>query len=229
MRPKTREMLGILALCAALAIAAPARAQKVELGKLVADTQKISQTGQRIVMVWWLPNEYWEAVVDNDPSFTKEMARNIIRVVGDYFIVALVDGRISPFGSITARPRPELLAELSLTVPGNRELRPLEDGKLPPDLQNLIVALKPMFAKMAGQFGQAMEMFVFPGVTPGGARFVDPRREGRFSLGVAGQSFQWRLPLGSLLPDRYDPDTKETFPGNFNFNPFTGNKLRARD
>ena len=36
---------------------------------------------------------------------------------------------------------------------------------------------------------------------------------------------RYRLPLGSLFPPAVDPKTGESFPGNYHFNPFTGDKL----
>ena len=42
---------------------------------------------------------------------------------------------------------------------------------------------------------------------------------------VAEKVFRYRLPLGSVLPPRFDPNTEETFPGNYNYSPFTGAKL----
>ena len=39
------------------------------------------------------------------------------------------------------------------------------------------------------------------------------------------KKYDYRLPLGSVLAPRYDPDTGEQFPGNYFFNPYTGTKL----
>ena len=41
--------------------------------------------------------------------------------------------------------------------------------------------------------------------------------------------FIWWIPLGSLLPPKYDSETGEKFPGNYNYNPFTGIRLNLRE
>jgi hypothetical protein len=42
------------------------------------------------------------------------------------------------------------------------------------------------------------------------------------------QTYRWRTPLGSLLPVKVDAKTGEEFPGNYSFNPYTGEKLSVR-
>jgi hypothetical protein len=42
---------------------------------------------------------------------------------------------------------------------------------------------------------------------------------------LAGTEFKFRLPLGSLLPPKFDPNTHEKFPGNYIYSPYTGSKL----
>ena len=40
-----------------------------------------------------------------------------------------------------------------------------------------------------------------------------------------GLPFRYHLPLGSILPAVVDAHSGESFPGNYHFNPFTGDKL----
>lgn len=42
---------------------------------------------------------------------------------------------------------------------------------------------------------------------------------------VNDQALRYHLPLGSVLPAVVDPRTGDSFPGNYHFNPFTGEKL----
>ena len=41
-------------------------------------------------------------------------------------------------------------------------------------------------------------------------------------------TYRWRLPLGSLLPPRYDAKTGEKFSGNYLYSPFTGKELTTK-
>jgi hypothetical protein len=62
----------------------------------------------------------------------------------------------------------------------------------------------------------------------GGKRLADPNKPGALQFSVYDQDFKWRLPLASLLPRKFDPKSNEDFPGNFDYNPFTGDKLKTR-
>ena len=51
---------------------------------------------------------------------------------------------------------------------------------------------------------------------------------GTLQVSLYDQVYRWRTPLGSLLPAKVDAKTGEEFPGNYSFNPYTGEKLSAR-
>jgi hypothetical protein len=70
---------------------------------------------------------------------------------------------------------------------------------------------------------------VYPARNKDGKLLLDPTVAGGFKYIVYDKTFTWRLPLGSLLPPKFDPKTHEQFPGNFQFNPYTGTKLSATD
>jgi hypothetical protein len=77
---------------------------------------------------------------------------------------------------------------------------------------------------MAGQVGQSLELVIYPAKVDG-KLVVDASQSGTLQLKLYEETFKWRLPLGSLLPAKVDAKTGESFPGNYQFNPFTGNKL----
>jgi hypothetical protein len=59
-------------------------------------------------------------------------------------------------------------------------------------------------------------------------RLIDPKKKGSFQYTLFDKTFQWHLPLASLLPKKMDPKTKEEFPGTFDYNPYTGDKLGSK-
>ena len=73
--------------------------------------------------------------------------------------------------------------------------------------------------------GEGMEFFVFDNASEDGRPILNPLEPGAFQIELRGMTHRWRLSLGSLLPDKIDPETKETFPGNYRFSPFTGKEL----
>jgi hypothetical protein len=88
--------------------------------------------------------------------------------------------------------------------------------------------MKPVLANLVGQIGSGFELLAFEGRTADGKRIVDPVSEQRFSIQVGAHAFDWRLPLGSLLPPMHDPMTGEVFPGNYRFSPYTGTALKPK-
>jgi hypothetical protein len=102
---------------------------------------------------------------------------------------------------------------------------PLGESSIDPDMKNLLQGLKPVVANMVGPLGQNTHFVLFPSKSNDGRLIADPRSNGMFWVFLAGKEFRYRLPLGSILSPKYDPGTGETFPGNYNFNPFTGTKL----
>jgi len=85
--------------------------------------------------------------------------------------------------------------------------------------------MRPVFSNMLGSLGLHLAFLVFPAADKQGVRTVEPTKDGTFVVRVGPQEFRYRLPLGSLLPPAIDQRTGETFPGNYHFNPYTGNKL----
>lgn len=79
---------------------------------------------------------------------------------------------------------------------------------------NLFAMMKPIMANMFSRFGQGMEFICLNGFGSKGKKVFDPKREGSFAPIFADRTYKWRLPLGSLLPPKYDPQTGEEFSGN---------------
>ena len=86
--------------------------------------------------------------------------------------------------------------------------------------------MQPVMAQMLGQFGQGMQFYCFPGRDD---QNQPPTRSQKARIlhghASSNKDYQWRLPLGSLLPNKFDPQSHEEFPGNYIYNPFTGAKL----
>lgn len=196
-----------------------------DLQMLVEDLQQMGQDAQSLSLVWWIPNEYWEVLGENDPSLSPEIVAQIITALDDYLIFAVIDAHVGAFAGVTSKLHSEVMASLRLDIKGGETLAPLPEDALTADLHNLFAMMKPVLGQMLGQLGQSVEFAAFTGKNSDGERLLSPTEPGAFSFQIGGRTFDWRLPLGSLLPARVDLKTGETFPGNYLFNPFTGDKL----
>ena len=87
--------------------------------------------------------------------------------------------------------------------------------------------MKPLIGGTLGKLGESMEFIAFEGRDKNDKRLLDPLGKAMFTVTVGDRDYKWRLPLGALLPPKFDAKTGEQFPGNFEFSPYTGAKLTS--
>jgi hypothetical protein len=215
---RVASLLGILALTAA--------SQAANVEDVIRDTQRTSIEGDTFSLVWWIPKQFWDESLKSNPGVPQAMRAQITSVMGEYNIVALL--RASSVAGIMGdiKPRDELVKNTRVEI-GGKLIEPLQAEQIAPAAAALLSQVKPMVAASMGQMGQGMEFVVYPGKVDG-KPLVDAGQPGALAITFYGRKFQWRLPLGSLLPPKVDRKTGEDFPGNYLYNPFTGDRLDAK-
>lgn len=198
----------------------------IDMQQLTRETQISRQHDGQMNLVWWMPKEFWEASLANNPNVPQRQRDDTIKAVEDYLVFAIVDGTIGGFGSIATTSKEELLPKLTLTV-GDQKLEPIQDADLAPNTRGLFQIMKPTMANMLGPVGQGMQFIAFKGRDEQGNRLGDPFKPGGLTLKIGDKEFKFRLPVGALLPPKIDASSGEQFPGNYEFNPYTGKKLRT--
>jgi hypothetical protein len=214
--------------CAALSVffLGTSAARATDMQQLVQETQQMSHESEHLTLVWWIPQEFWEASLISNPNVTPAARKQMLSALEDYQIVALFRARAGINGLTEVPPKEEMLANAHFDLNG-KAVEPLDVAKIGVGAQTLVATLKPLLGGMLGQLGQGMQLVVYPSKLDG-KRLIDPNKPGGFQYTLYNQSFHWRLPLASLLPKKLDPSTKEEFPGNFDFNPYTGAKLISK-
>ena len=210
-----------------LAMTFKAFGQYNDVTELIKETQKAIKIadGGEVIFIWWTPTEYWELSFKNDPYVTSSFVNKFMQIMESYSIFAMHHGKMSPLGSITSKSKEEITNKISITLEDSTQLYPLSENEITEDIKNYMMFIKPWFSKVLGNIGDGTEFIVFNNRKSYNKLYIDPKTRNSFSVNYDSLSFTWRLPLGSLLPNKFDPETKETFPGNYNFNPFTGNEL----
>lgn len=214
----------IATLLGILALAAGSHAANVE--EVVRDTQRNSIEGDTFSLVWWIPEQFWDESLKSNPGVPQAMRTQITSVMGEYNIVALLRASTAGGGVSDVKPREELLQNTRVEI-GGKAVEPLSAEQISPAASTLLSQLKPMLAGTMGQMGQGMEFVVYPGKADG-KLLIDAAQPGALAITFYGKKHQWRLPLGSLLPPKVDRKTGEDFPGNYQFNPYTGDKLDVK-
>jgi hypothetical protein len=214
----------IATLLAALALATTSQAANVQ--DLVRDTQRTTLEGEAFSLVWWIPEQFWDESLKGNAGVPEAMRAQFISVMGEYNIVALLRASTTAAGMGGVQSKEELAKNTRVEI-GGKVFEPLPAEQIAPAALALLSQVKPMLAATMGQVGQGMEFLVYPGKADG-KLLVNAAQTGSLAITFYGKKHQWRLPLGSLLPPRVDKKTGEDFPGNYQYNPFTGDKLDAK-
>ncbi len=219
---------GVLRLAVGLiaGLAAIPAVRAADLREFIHETQQSSTASQQLTLVWWIPEEFWDLSLAGNPNVPAGTAEEIHQVFHDYQIFALVRASTGLQGLTGVATRADLLGNARLEL-GDKAIAPVAADKVPSGVQAMLGAMRPMLAALLGQLGQSIELVVYPDVADG-HRLLDPVQSGAFQFTLYDQTFHWRLPLASLLPKKIDPQSKEEFPGNYNFNPYTGGKLNGK-
>lgn len=200
-------------------------ARAADIQELVRETQRNTSTDGHITVVWWMPIQFWEESLKNNAAIPAAARDQVIAALADYHVIAMLRADAGIAGLTGVQPKAELLKNARVTFDG-KPIEPLAPEQVSPAAQLLLSQLKPGLASMMGQVGQSMEFVVYPAKADG-RPVMDALQPGTLQVKLYEQTFSWRLPLGSLLPPRRDPKSGEQFPGNYQFNPFTGEKLAA--
>jgi hypothetical protein len=201
-------------------------ARATDMQQLVQETQQMSHESEHLALVWWIPQEFWETSLNANPNVTPAARKQMLSALEDFQIVALFRARAGANGLTEVPPKEDMLANARFDLNG-KTIEPLDPAKISAGAQALVATIKPLLGGMLGQLGQGMQLVVYPSKLDG-KRLIDPNKPGGFQYTFYDQRFHWRLPLASLLPKKMDPTTKEEFPGNFDFNPYTGGKLISK-
>lgn len=176
-------------------------------------------------MVWWIPDQFWQASFSQDPTMSQEQISQFLEVMRPYTLIGVVDAKVGPLGGTNFTSERIVRSRVIIEDREGKTYRPIEESALNPDIKNLLAFMKPVLMNTIGPMGENLHFLVFQSTTQDGQPIADATKEGFFIVNALGEEFKYKLPLGSVLPPKYDPETGEKFPGNYDYNPFTGSRL----
>jgi hypothetical protein len=178
-------------------------------------------------LVWWLVPQFWEASLARQKEISPETRAEIIRLFTENVVVAAVKGRMGTLRVESFLDDDAIRESLRLVDSRGNRHAPVPAAEVDSALRAMLGALQPMLAGVIGQLGDNLNFYVFPARSEDGARPFDPIGQGRVMIELDGLSYEFRLPLGSLLNPRFDPDTGEEFPGKYLYSPYSGRRLQS--
>jgi hypothetical protein len=217
-----RGIVGLSVLLSSLCIA---QEIKPDTQSIIRETQQIKNQNHKLEIVWWIPEQFWRASFAANPNLTQEQIDNFLKIVRPYTIVVIVKGDFGPFAGVTYDTATSIRTNLVLIDNVGNKYSPLDDEDTSVDMQNFLSMMKPVFANMLGSMGKNFDFFTFPANDKNGKLIANPLVEGRFTVQLGGDKFNWRLPLGSLLPPKICPKCGEKLSGAYKFCPYDGTPL----
>lgn len=219
--------LSLLA-CTVLLLSGNAWAQSpsVGLNDVVRDTQRLDSVNNQVNLIWWMPEEYWRVAFSQSGSgLTAEGMEDVLKALRPYALFGVVKGKIGPLGGVTYDPEPEIRRSFRLTGLDGKVYQPLPESEMGTDIKNFLSALKPIVAGMIGPMGENLYFYAFEAKNAAGKAIADPTVEGKLVTQLGDRSLEWRLPLGSLVPQKMCPQDKEKMSGAWAYCPWHGTKL----
>lgn len=193
----------------------------VNAGTLTDETQKSSDDDDRMSLIWWIPTEFWEASMGPGSEDMSE----VIAVLDQYTVFAMVDGEIGAFGSVHYVSVEELKNGLTITDNNGDVFKPLKEKAISQETSMFLQLMRPIFTNMLGAMGENMHFILFPKENLEGKRLLDPYIPGTFTVAVRGESFVWETPLGSLFAPRTCQIDGKKWNGTWTYCPVHGEKL----
>lgn len=203
-----------------------AKDSKIEMNSLIEETQKHSNSANKVAMIWWMPEEFWQVSFAQDPNTTAAQAEAVMKILRPYTVLVAVDGDIGTMGGVTYKPQATVQNSIQVVDSKGTHYRPLGDDKISPDAKNFLAMMKPVLVNMLGAMGQNMNFFVFSTTDAKGKNMIEAKNEGAFSVLLDKTEFKWKLPLGSLMPPKICPVDGEKLSGAWKFCPWHGVELK---
>jgi len=197
---------------------------KISLNALIMDIQKTTDNANEMIMVWWIPEEFWVAALSSDPSISQSQIDMITETLRPYLILIVVEGNLGNFGGVTYKTETAIRDRIQVVDNSGRTYGPLTQSQIDVDTKNLLGMMQPVLVNMLGPMGQNMHFFLFQSQNDMD-QIANPNREGMFGVNLGTNKFIWRLPLGSLLPQKLCIKCNEKLSGAFSYCPYCGGKL----
>jgi hypothetical protein len=216
-----------IALLLLLTAASPAGRMEVRTAAIAQETQRSWQQGSRIIHVWWLPVEYWEAAARELKRSPEEVeaARRLLR---EHTVLVVIDARLTEEQRFSFQDHSDIGPRLHIERDGER-IAPLRSWD--PALTELVPNLSHVLRAAAGPLNVGVRLLFFPNLGEQGEPIVGGAQRGVLRVryepagGVPPLDLVWHAPLTAVAGSRADPQTGEPVEASWRYNPWTGEKL----
>ena len=202
---------------------------QIDTDALASETQPDATGGDDCIsFVWWIPQEFWAAVLAKDATITEKDKQSFLGAFKPYSVLAVCQADINAFRMF--KYYSEEVVRKGMTVflsdeTGKRiKITPL--AEIPSDTAVVLGRFKPILKSAMGKLGDNVHFFVLPDKTAAGNRVIDPYLSRTLSVQLSKSdqkliTAQIPLPLDSLFVPRLCPNGRKAHI-SWRFCPWTG-------
>ncbi len=203
----------------------PRDLSNVNLIDYIKEVQIWGKDGNDMDLSFWLPNNYWEIALKDNPDVPREVIDQLSLAFEDYVVICALSMKVSNSGKTDFIDEQAIFNSMSIAV-GEKKYRPLTEDAIGEEAKMVTEMIRPMFAQMLGQMGEGMYFYFFKIQDENGKNLIDVYSDGQFVVHHSDKSFEYSLPISSLLPNKICPEDGGFMKGNWSFCPFHGTALK---
>ena len=198
------------------------------------DTQVTLQGAgdNHLALAWWIPNEFWDAVLTRDPSTTEANKKAMMDAMAGVSLLAVVQADLTPLGSFQFYSKEAIEKEILIyyTNANEKKERIVPLKKIDSDLEVVLGVFKPILGAAMGNLGNNMHFYVLDDRVDSSTRRMDPYKEGKIDIQLTNKENKVvdasiELPLNCLFVPRNCPNGKEAHV-SWKYCPWSGTRLQ---
>ena len=205
--------------------------EDVDLDNLIQETQ-VTNSDDKITVIWWIPQEFWAVSLSQETSMSETEKGEFLRALEPYFMLAVVQGEISSFGTANFYDLEEIKNKLTFSFEDSDQQTQIIDPAqtVSPEVELLQKIIRPMLEQMMGNLGQNFHFLTFDDQNIQGTRNISPYENGKITVQFSEEleqedlNLNIDLPLDSLFISRICPNGKEAHV-SWKYCPWDGTKL----
>ena len=200
---------------------------------LTTETQKTAGADNAMDFVWWIPVEFWQVALANNPGVSEQQVAEIVETLRPYSVLAVVQADISSFGAFNFFDEDKVSRGLKVVyAPEKGSVIDISlDELVHPDVTLLLNQLSPILTAAMGNLGENFYFFPLPDTDDDENRIVSPYERGKLQVsltareGLQRSPFEIEFPLDALHRPRLCPNGKPAHI-SWSYCPWSGKKLK---
>ncbi|MBI3258327.1 MAG: hypothetical protein HYZ54_02430 [Ignavibacteriae bacterium] len=201
--------------------------KKIQPGELMPECAKSEYVNMQNKTVVWFPLEFMEIFITQLKLSQNDLDK-IMNMLNEHMIFLVVDSKIDVVQQrsvTTFKTDAQIRKNIKLIDSSNKSFSPISEDELSNDMTDFLNGMKPSLAKLLGEMGKGMNVYIFKNKLINGESSFNIRTKNKFSINFDSSKFTWNLPFVCTLPDLFCPIDKEKMKGNWNYCPTHGTSL----